>query len=296
MARYEIPPGFTIGLIASMPRSGTWYSFYFFEFLDVFLSSRSTLNTRLDLEIYHSMNFAKVHVHTICPGFLEAYDGPHREKWDALRFYVPGFNFGYEKFISGNRDVYSPITNPDIRIIYLYRNPLDQAVSFFRHAVNNIDGNKRVFVDRGGEQITLTDERHYLRTVGLEAYIKQYFTFHELSRIRGRNILMMPYERLVRDPGSSFESMLRFVGVDIEDEHKRNAFRRALKASSPESLRNVEAALETSLGRDQTESSESHIRGGGIGKWQQYFDESDVGLVEETFREFGISLKDFELC
>ena len=52
MARYEIPEGYTVGLLATMPRSGTWYSFYFFEFLDIYLSGRETLSTRMSLEVY----------------------------------------------------------------------------------------------------------------------------------------------------------------------------------------------------------------------------------------------------
>ena len=96
MARYEIPDGYTIALIATMPRSGTWYSFYFLEFLDVYLTGRSQLNTRLDLEVYHGLKLGKVHIHTICPGFLEICQGSLRQQWDGLDFYNPGFNYGYD--------------------------------------------------------------------------------------------------------------------------------------------------------------------------------------------------------
>ena len=50
MARYEIPKGYTVAMVATMPRSGTWRSFYFLEFLDLFLSGGQTFNTRFNLE------------------------------------------------------------------------------------------------------------------------------------------------------------------------------------------------------------------------------------------------------
>ena len=89
MARYEVPEGYRVALIATMPRSGTWYSFYFLEFLDLHLTGRERLNTRLDLEVYHGLELGKVHLHAICPGFLEVVEGSRRAAWDRLTFYGP---------------------------------------------------------------------------------------------------------------------------------------------------------------------------------------------------------------
>ncbi len=69
MAVYEVPPGYRIALVATMPRSGTWYSFYFFDFLDLFLSGRSQLNTRLDLHVYDALKLGKLHTHCIAQAF-----------------------------------------------------------------------------------------------------------------------------------------------------------------------------------------------------------------------------------
>ena len=114
MARHEVPEGYGIALIATMPRSGTWMSFYFLEFFDLYLSGRTQLNTRLDLEVYHALRLGKVHIHTICPGFPEHCRGELRERWDALTFYNPGFDYGYGRFIAGNEAVFSPLENPAI--------------------------------------------------------------------------------------------------------------------------------------------------------------------------------------
>ena len=295
MARYEVPRGYVIGLVATMPRSGTWLSFYFLEFLDLYLSGRTQLNTRLDLDIYRSLRLAKVHIHSICPGFLEHYDDERRNLWDSLEFYNPGFNYGYGKFIAGNESVFSPVENPAIRIVYIYRNPFDQCVSFFRHAQKHRQSSTRSFIDRDGTEIILKTEREYLRRVGVSAYIKQYFTFHVIREHYPENVFMLPYERLVRDRSDSFRDMLRFFDFDVDTTLKEECFQKALNSSSVESLRNLEKSLGMSLGRDQADPAETHIRSGEIGKWRRYFDESDILFVETTLKKFGLDLAAFEI-
>ena len=196
MARYEIPKGYTVALVATMPRSGTWRSFYFLEFLDLFLSGRQTFNTRFDLEVYHALRLGKVHIHTICPGFGDACHGEERRKWDALEFYVPGFNYGYGKFIEGNERVFSPAINGDIRIVYIYRNPMDQCVSYFRHIEHHRQPSTRSYVDSDGAEKTIENLKHYIGRVGIDAYIKQYYTFHVMKKAYPAGIqVLLDYRR-----------------------------------------------------------------------------------------------------
>ena len=300
MARHEVPEGYTIALIATMPRSGTWMSFYFLEFLDLYLSKRDRLNTRLDLEVYHALRLGKVHIHTICPGFLEHCRGGARAGWDALRFYNPGYDYGYGRFIAGNEAVFSPLQNPAIRIVYIYRNPLDQCVSFFRHTRKHRQDSTRTYIDkdgidRDGAEIEIADQRTYLRRVGMEAYIKQYFTFHVMKQRCADNLMMLPYERLVRDRDGSFRAMLAYLGFALDSDEKEACFKKALNSSSASSLRNLEKSLGTTLGRDQADAGESHIRGGEIGKWSQYYDAADVAFAEAALAAFDLSLDAFEI-
>lgn len=295
MARYEIPEGYSVALVATMPRSGTWYSFYFLEFLDLHLSGRKEIGTRLDLSVYPALALGKVHLHTICPGFLEGVSGPERDRWDALDFYGPVFNFGYDRFIRGNEAVFSPALNPAIRIVYLYRNPLDQAVSYFRHVQRHRQETARSYLDSSGNEVVFTDARHYLHAAGAAAYIKQYFTFHAMRQRHAEQILMLPYERLVRDPAEVFAEMLAFLRVPLDSERRREAFRKALNSCSPKSLRALESAMDSSLGRDQADPEASHMRGGEIGKWKEVFGPDDVAFVAARLSRFGLSLEDFTL-
>ncbi len=120
-------------VLCTLPRSGTWYTFYFLEFFNSFLSQTGlAIKTQHHYEEYPALGFRKFHSHTIFPGFVEDYDGPLRAAWDDLKFHHPGANFAYDE-IASRADEFYPARNPDARVVYLYRNPLDQSVSLFHH-------------------------------------------------------------------------------------------------------------------------------------------------------------------
>ena len=113
----------------------------------------------------------------MCSSDLEHCQGGLRSAWDDLSFYNPGYDYGYGRFIAGNEAVFSPLENPRIRIVYIYRNPLDQCVSFFHRAAKHRQVGTRSYIDRdgtdggggGGVEIGIADARDFLRRVGMEA-------------------------------------------------------------------------------------------------------------------------------
>ena len=295
MTVYEVPPGYRVALFATMPRSGTWYSHYFIEFMDLFMTGRSEVRTRLDILVYEGLKLGKLHTHCICPGFLEACDSKFREDWGKLRFYTPGYNFGYDRFIKGNEQVFSPLLSANIRIIYLYRNPLDQMVSFYRHIQNHKQSTTRTFEDNEGREITFESLSHFLRAGAVEGYLKQ-FTTYDFMRKRGTpQLLMMPYEDLLLDPERAFNRILVHLDLPPVDIGYKDAFAKALNATKPESLKNLERAMGAPLGRDQETNSETHLRGGEIGKWESVLSRADIEHIRDRFTSFGISLDRFVL-
>lgn len=295
MAVYEVPPGYRIALMATMPRSGTWYSFYFFEFLDLFMSGRDSLNTRLDLHVYHALKLGKLHTHCICPGFLEASKGQDRSNWDQLVFYTPGYDYGGGRFIEDNQEIFSPLQNPEIRIVYLYRNPLDQIVSYYRHIQKHRQETTRSFTTKRGEELLFTDLSHFLRTAGVDGYIKQYWTYHYMMTQAPDCLLLLSYEELMESPPHAFVRMLKFLDLDLDPDRTvlKAAFKKALNATMPKSLHNLERAMGSSLGRDQMDAKESHLRGGQIGKWCSVLTEEDQRFVQARLNAYGLDMKMF---
>ncbi len=281
-------------LVLTMPRSGTWYCEHFFTAYDKLLQEI----TRFHVENWcprKGIGVAFMGIeHCICPDFERYYHGPHRVRWDRLSFYVPGFVSARER-IEKAIEHFSPLLNPGVKIIHLCRNPLDQMVSFFRHALNHVDEAHRYTTDERGEKRLIQDYRDYLYSVGVDAFIKQHFTFKVMERDFDQNIKIFSYESLKRSPQRVFSEMLSFIGRPIDDERRRKACRDALVISSVPNLRKLEEAGGRTLAGDQVGFGESHMRGGRIGKWKHIFSDEDVAYVRRRFAEFDMDLDDFTL-
>ena len=273
--------------ICTIPRSGTWYVHYFFEFFDSILTNRSEIRREHYQILYSSMKIYKFHVHSIFPGFIEEYHGRYREKWDRLKFHHDGANSGYQMF-SQARDIYYPSNNRIVRIVFIYRNPFDQAVSLFQTREN---GNSDVFYyEKKGGSHPAENPGEFIRFIGIQSYIKQFFTFHAMKDKYSKNLLMIPYENLVRNPEAVFKSILHFFECDLNGQRKEKAFRAALNLSSMDSLKQIEQTSGRSIGSNKPGS---HIHGGEIGKWKRYIRPQDLEYCEDRLNEFGLTSNDF---
>jgi len=280
----------------TLPRSGTWYSFYFFEFLNAVITRGSKVKAQHGFEEYQALGFKKYHVHSIFPGFLDEYQGPFRKHWNLLEFHHPGVNYGY-KLVEKERDVFFPSRNADARVVYFYRNPLDQAVSLFHHQsdskVEETDQPVLKYLHHG-QTLSIGTPAEFLRIKGIDSFIKQYFTFHVMLDAYRANLLMVPYEEMVTDPEKTFISILAFVGFRVDDGPMRQAVKTALELVSMEKMKDLESKLGRSLAGDQLENH-SHMRGGQIGKWTDHLSHEDVNFTAGRLRAFDLSLDDFIL-
>lgn len=287
-----------IGLIATMPRSGTWYNHLFFNAYEQLLQGKTNItmtksgitlvlaNTNIGLDFL-------VICHAVCPGF-DRYRGDYREAWEKLQFHVEGYDWAKDG-ISRNRHLFDPHLNGNVRIVYYYRNPLDQAVSAFMHAQKHKDPRQRSYTNSEGKQWPITSVRQYIFGVGLDSYIKQFLTFKIAKEMYPRHVLLVKYEDLVRDPETIFARVLSYFGHDARDPAHREKMSVAIEISSKDSARKMEKSMGHSLANDQTDSVESHIRDGAVGKWKRHLNEDDVQLVRERLTSFGLRLDDFDI-
>ena len=293
-----------VGLIGTMPRSGTWYNRYFLFFYNRLLNGdngseiiakviKNPPNIETAIQDYGrtigiDIFFAS---HFLCPGF-DAYHGKYREPWDALRFYVDGFDGGTKQL--QEIGIVSPFINPKVRVVYVYRNPLDQAVSFFHHSLHHKDGRHRCYTDAKGQLVPILSVSQYIHETGIDAYIKQFFTYHIMREWFPNNILMLKYEDLVRDPGAHFKKILNYFGHKVKIFEHQKAFEEALRLSSKDSMKKIENSLGRSLGNDQKNRRDRHVRDSRIGKWKDYLSAEDCNKIEERLQQFGLTLTQFE--
>lgn len=299
-----------IALISTLPKSGTWYSQIFFWYYTQLLLNQEQyfrgdfkpdlVNALRERKIKHeivsaeSLKLDKLYIcHSVCPGFYEL-NNAHYWKYSALHFPVHGYNWG-EDFIRLRNDwgFFNPTLNPDARIVYIYRNPLDHFVSYFHHTKNHIHANQRVKTFIDGQSISINNLHDFIFTFGgLSGFIKHYYPYKIMRLLFPQQIMLISYEELTRNPNETFNKILSFIGAEPLGSLQKQLVDDALLMCQIESLIQIETQLNRSLANDQLGEGR-HIRGGEIGKWQTQLNAQELEAIEIALNTFDISLNDF---
>ena len=162
------------------------------------------------------------------------------------------------------------------KVLHLYRNPLDYAVScYFYYYVHGTP----TWRGTVSGPVEVLDKR-------LEQFATLYASYRFRDSGEDKDILRMAYEDLVREPQQCLLKVLKWMGVEPDP-----GFAEAAVANSTrDSITQMERDLPEDLTDDLT-----IVRDGSIGQWKQYFSIADVGRVRDRLDGFGIDLDDFEL-
>ena len=138
--------------VSTVPRSGTHYWTHILHYLsEIYKNPERKIDQIIDRKeevptFKHAphlgLNLSGVS-HMICPRVTETLEGERLKRWNSLDFhhaYCPYPKLFYnetstKKLISeyGGFD----LNNDNVRIVFVYRNPLDQCVSMFNHYRNH---------------------------------------------------------------------------------------------------------------------------------------------------------------
>jgi hypothetical protein len=284
-------------LVATMPRSGTWYNNLFYTSYFSVLAGNTKWRAGLldaDLAGESGANWHFRINHMECPGFAD-WTGPLREAWDGLKCHAVPI-FGDLTIDPESLEMLDPSVNQEVRIVYCYRNPLDQAVSAFQHSQKHTDMSKLLsIVEQNGVERLIEDTRDYLYSKGIYTYIRQFLTYKLMKKAYPDNLLLIKYEDLVRSPSLVFAQSLEFMGHPVNSVARQQAFSGALKFSSMESVKNIEKLMGHSIAGDQVDPEASHVSDGAIGKWKRFFNQNDLLRINERLAVFGMSLEEFTL-
>ena len=173
------------------------------------------------------------------------------------------------------------------RVLHIYRNPLDYAVSlymykyeYYAHLSGTMSG-----------PVEVLDEH-------LDDYVEMYLSFRKTEKEGKTSLLSITYEDLIRYPEVSLGTILRWLGfepvpavvdkaVQFSSEHLT-----ALVGAGEIWQRNGTVPVNSKLISDFTNKL---IEKGSIGSWKDYFDKPDIRRVEKRLDRFGIKLYDFIL-
>jgi hypothetical protein len=234
----------TLPVLSTVPRSGTWFLRYTVSFL-CHLEQGGRIDDRLtgrvvgdpagppfDFQRFKGGPLFRVrgslpvdHLfvgHTVCPGF--AYGTADFDWWKRTPFHVPGYDYLHEytdyQCISVELAPYAhaPIDVPTMersawegrgqRIAFVYRNPLDQATSFFRYCQHH---NNPAYNSSRGRPLTSTPLHEYLFESALPSYAKQFISFQVMAAKHPELVQLVPYERLMAKPVDIMIAMLNHL-------------------------------------------------------------------------------------
>ncbi len=297
-------------IICTMARSGTWYNREFFYFYNKLLEGRSKdeiiseiINKNKKLKYFQKLDKKKFHFdsvfiqHWLCPGFKENYDGKYRKKWDMLDFYTDHLPEKFSDYME-YYDVYNktnPSVNKEAKIIYYYRNPLDQNISHFNAIQTSVVQKLNYYFDKKlKKNIRFKDIHQFIKVAGVDMYIKHYLSFKLMKEKYPKNVLILEYENLVRNPEENFRKVLNFINFkSIESQEKE--FKDALFLSSKENIVKLENRLGHAFSQSFTDKNKRQLSDGRTGRWKEILKDEDLKFIEFRLNEFDLKLDNFIL-
>jgi hypothetical protein len=173
------------------------------------------------------------------------------------------------------------------RVLHLYRNPLDFAVSYYMYRyeyhpdlAGTVSGPVEVM------------ERH------LDEFAGMYLSYQQASRETNSRVLSICYEDLVLYPEVCFSTTLRWLGMEPQP----SLINTAVQYASTHTTALIGAG--EIWQRNETPPADpvkiaaftdKLAKEGSVGQWREYFDGPDVRRVEERLKSFGIDLQEFIL-
>jgi hypothetical protein len=168
------------------------------------------------------------------------------------------------------------------RVLHLYRNPLDFAVSLWFWIFKGSRPTRPGVGRDGSADVSGPVELLQYR---LDDYISWYLSYREAAA-RESSLLRIAYEDLVTYPEACLRTVVAWLGA----EPVPWAVRKSVEYSSRETVGKMEKQLPFNVAVDLTK-----VRDGRIGQWRTYFSSSDVDRVQEAMRLRGIDLTEFIL-
>jgi hypothetical protein len=262
-------------VLATVPRSGTWFLRYAISFLchldsgghiDDLLTGRTfgdRAGSAFDFEHFRGGPLFRVqgtfpteHLfigHTVCPGFAEL--SASIEWWARTPFHVPGYDYFHEQMNFRYTPVdlaaykYTKVHVPTLEraarkaagppMVLVYRNPIDQAASYFRYSQ---DHKSALYNSLDGSPLRSVPFRRYLFECALPSYAKQFISFQTLAERYPSRVRLVPYEWLIAQPVDVLAGLLDHLSGTRRG---RPALADAVWLARSEHMK----AIETELGR-----------------------------------------------
>lgn len=273
-----------------LPKSGTIHMRIFFHVYNKLLHDESITDADLVLNEADKKLFAKEYFvveHAEFDGFQNLDVEPEKlALWQKLQY---GLNIPWEMEDERSKTLLFRVrTEPhsflsNCKIVFIYRNPLDQMISYYNHFRALPPNSLTWRIDMN--KLSIGD--FIFKHGALDSYIRMFYTFHIAKKHYPDLIMFVPYEEMIADRHTIIKSMMQHLQIPFNDD----AFTRALSLTSIDNLRQVENRLNRDLINPNPDVR--HIRNGGVGVWKNYLSEDQIHAIEVRLNEFDLSLAMF---
>jgi len=247
--------------LVTLPRSGTMYLHYFFQFLNRLIDPDCQI-VLYGGRLYHDLAGLGLRLyagHSICPGYTGTAEPGELLRWQRLRFSHPNLNNLYPALAS-LPEHFDPARAPHARIVYVVRHPFEQLASFHGHVLGHKNAALRTVRDHWGIDREIEGLEDFVLSVGLDLFLKQYVSFRTMAAHFPSSVRIVTYHRLMVDPLTVLQDILGFLGRPPGDAFPANLVDQAAKASSRDALAALERQIGESLAADQIDDAASHMR------------------------------------
>lgn len=232
-------------ILSTIPRSATWFIRYVVSFLSHF-EQGGRIDDRLTGEVVGDpagpvLDFRRIrggplfrvagllqddHLfigHAVCPGFADL--SAAVDWWGRTSFHVRGYDCFHEEVSYRHTPVdLAPYdyVSVDVAameraarlgrppgIVLVYRNPLDQAASYFRYCQTHINPAYRLF---RGHPLGDVPFEEYLFGAALTSYARQFFSYQSQAARHPDLVKLVAYEDLMAKPVETLTAMLTHLG------------------------------------------------------------------------------------
>jgi hypothetical protein len=278
-------------ILATIPRSGTWFLRYAVSFL-IHLDRGGCIKDRLTGEVVgrpsglpfdfrrfrggplfhaqHSMPHDQLFIgHTVCPGFTESVND--LGWWARTPFHVPGYDYLHDGLDYAHTPIdlgaafeYTPLSvraldraaaaGRGAPMALVYRNPLAQAASYFRYGVGHPNP---AYNTLDGQPLARMPFRDYLFGSALPSWAKQFVSFQAMAAWHRGLVRLVPHEHLMDRPVEILADLLNHLQGTARCDWRN--LHHAVRLARREHLRAIESELGHSL--DGTRAANiSHMR------------------------------------
>lgn len=162
------------------------------------------------------------------------------------------------------------------KMILLYRNPLDQIVSWYFYE----------YINKRKMEVDLDD---ILDTL-IRNYSRHYYRTKLLHSVNPEQTFLVSYEELISKPLKKMVEILSFLELPVDEQ----LINLCINASSRKAVQKEESEKGTTI-HSNSLSVKSFIRSGDIGDWKNYLSGESFKKAEILFESYNVKLRDFVL-